>query len=127
MSYYKLNLTGKEELVYIPEGSPEGSSVGMVAATAAEVSAHLASQAESAKPKEVTMRQARLALLATGLLSSVDSAVAAITGTAGDAARIEWEYSNSLSRTQPLVGQLAAGLGLAEAQIDALFLTASTL
>jgi hypothetical protein len=107
------------------------AGVTLLPDTDANVVALLAAQAaaatEAAKPKEVTMRQARLALLGAGLLPTVELAIAAMTGTAGDAARIEWEYSNSLKRSQPLVTQLAAGLGLTVGQLDALFLTASTL
>jgi hypothetical protein len=110
---------------------PEARRPVFLAETDPAVVAYLAAQSaadtEAAKPKEVTMRQARLALLGAGLLPTVELAIAAMTGTAGDAARIEWEYSNSLKRSQPLVTQLAAGLGLTVGQLDALFLTASTL
>jgi hypothetical protein len=50
-----------------------------------------------------------------------------MTGTAGDAARIEWDYSSSVKRTQPLVLQMGAALGLTSAQLDQLFITAATL
>lgn len=69
----------------------------------------------------VTMRQARLALHRTGMLSQVDAAIT-------DAeARIEWEYAQTVERNSPLVTHLAAGLGLTEGQIDDLFALASTL
>jgi hypothetical protein len=113
------------------EALPEERRPVLYSDTSTEVLAFIAARdaaaAEAAKPKEVTMRQARLALLGAGLLPTVELAIAAMTGTAGDAARIEWEYSNSLKRSQPLVTQLAAGLGLTVGQLDALFLTASTL
>lgn len=89
------------------------------------VVAYLAAQANALKPKEVTMRQARLALLETGKLAAVTAAIAGIPGVAGDAARIEWEYSSVLKRSQPLVGAMAQVLGLSIAQLDALFLSAS--
>ena len=78
-------------------------------------------------PQEVTMRQARLALLGAGNLSAVNAAIAGMTGTAGDAARIEWDYSSSVKRTQPLVLQMGAALGLTKAQLDQLFITAAAL
>lgn len=71
----------------------------------------------------VTMRQARLALLGAGLLDAIDAAVIA----AGPAARIEWEYAQTVDRDWPLVVRLATGLGLNEAQIDALFAAAARL
>ena len=80
-----------------------------------------------ATPTVVTMRQARLALLNAGLLTSVSNDIAAMTGTAGDAARIEWEFSPTLKRDHPLVASLSASLGLTSAQLDALFTAAAAL
>jgi hypothetical protein len=77
--------------------------------------------------QRVSMRQARLALLQFGKLDAVTAAIAAMTGAAGDAARIEWEFATEVQRTSPLIAQLAAGLGLASADLDALFTTAVTL
>jgi phosphoribosylamine-glycine ligase len=84
-------------------------------------------QAEAMKPKEVTMRQARLALLQAGLLDKVTAAIAGMPSPQKQAAEIEWEYSNSLKRSQPLVVQLGAALGLDAAALDLLFSTASKL
>ena len=78
-------------------------------------------------PQAVTMRQARLALLGAGLLSSVNTAVASMTGEQGDAARIEWEFSSEVRRTQPLVLAMGPILGLTDAQLDALFVAAAAL
>ena len=75
----------------------------------------------------VTMRQARLALLGAGLLATVNSAIAAMPGTAGEAARITWEFSSEVKRNQPLVSALGGVLGLTTAQLDALFVTASNI
>ena len=73
-----------------------------------------------AVPQTVTMRQARLALLAAGLLDTVDAAVA----SRGAAAKIEWEYATDVDRDWPLVVQLGTVLSL---DIDALFLAAAEL
>jgi len=73
------------------------------------------------------MRQARLALLNAGLLSSVDAAIDAMSEPSRSAARIEWEYSNELQRENALVLALAPALGLTSEQVDALFIAASTL
>lgn len=78
-------------------------------------------------PSIVTMRQARLALLKGGLLAQVNTAVANMPGTAGDTARIEWEFSSTVERHWPLVQALGAALGLTEAQLDDLFRLAATL
>lgn len=75
------------------------------------------------KVKSVTMRQARLALLNTGLLDAVNSAI-----TSGDDVhKIEWEFAATIDRNSPLVISLSSGLGLTEDQVDSLFLEASRL
>lgn len=78
-------------------------------------------------PSVVTMRQARLALLDAGLLPDVNATVAAMAGTAGDAARIDWEFAATVDRSSPLVASMAAALALTEAQLDALFIAAAGL
>lgn len=78
-------------------------------------------------PQIVSMRQARLALLGAGLLANVNAAVAGMTGAAGDAARIEWEYAQEVRRDSALVASLVAGLGLTDTQLDALFVAGAAL
>lgn len=80
------------------------------------------------KITEVTMRQARLALLGAGLLDDVTAALNAIeNANAKAAALIEWEFSNTVKRDGVLVQQLAPTLGLTESQLDSLFAQAATL
>lgn len=74
-------------------------------------------------PQTVTMRQARLALLGAGLLDAVNASI----GELGQAAQIEWEYATEVHRQSPLVAGLTAALGLTDAQLDQLFVTASGL
>ena len=79
-------------------------------------------------PAVVTARQARLALRAAGLLDSVEAAIDAIPdATARAVARITWDHSQEVQRTNPLVVQLGAALGLTTAQVDALFVQAGSL
>lgn len=78
-------------------------------------------------PGAVSMRQARLALLKAGLLSQVNTAIAAMPGADGDTARIEWEFSGTVERHRPLVLSLIAVLGLTDAQLDDLFRQAAKL
>jgi hypothetical protein len=75
----------------------------------------------------VSMRQARLALHQSGLLSSVDSAIAALPEADCAVAQIEWEYATEVQRDYSWVIALGAQLGLTEAQIDDLFTVARTL
>jgi hypothetical protein len=76
----------------------------------------------------LTMRQARLMLLQVGLLDLVDAQIDSIPD-AGQraAARITWEYSSEVLRTDALVSSLGATLNLTEEQIDAMFIAASAL
>lgn len=83
--------------------------------------------APAAVPAAVTMRQARLALLGAGLLSSIDAAIAALPSPQKEAAAIEWEYSQEVQRHNGFVSLLAPALGMTDAQTDALFLQAKTL
>lgn len=80
-----------------------------------------------AVPDAVTMRQARLALLGAGLLTQVQTAIDALSEPQKTAAKISWEYSAHVQRHNGLVPQMAAALGLSEAQIDALFISAAAL
>lgn len=80
------------------------------------------------KVTRVTMRQARLALLGAGLLDDIEAALAAIPDAAQRrAAQIEWEYSSEVQRDRAWVQQVAAGLGLSDEQLDALFEQAAAL
>jgi hypothetical protein len=74
-------------------------------------------------PTSVSQRQARLALLGAGLLDQVETIVTA----AGGAAKITWDWATEITRHDPMVSTLGPALGLSDAQIDALFVTASTL
>lgn len=81
----------------------------------------------SSVPYAVTMRQARLALAGAGLIATIDAAIASLPEPQKTAAQIEWEYSNEVQRANGLVSQLGPTLGLAEDQLDALFIAAATL
>lgn len=74
-------------------------------------------------PQVVTPRQARLALLAAGLLDDVNAAIAA----AGTQAQIDWDYALEIRRDNALIASMAGGLGLTSAQIDDLFRAAAAL
>lgn len=77
-----------------------------------------------AVPASVTMRQARLALLAAGKLDDVQTAIDALPEPTRSVARIEWEYSQAVERDRELVVVLGSALGLDAAALDALFIDA---
>lgn len=78
-------------------------------------------------PQEVTMRQARLALLAVGKLVAVNAAINALPDPQKTAAIIEWEYSSTVRRDSQFVALLGPALGLDAAGLDALFIAAAKL
>jgi hypothetical protein len=78
-------------------------------------------------PQEVTMRQARLALLGINKLEHVAPTIESLNGADRDIARIEWEFSSTVVRGRPLVTMLGQALGLDEDALDQLFITAAEL
>lgn len=78
-------------------------------------------------PQQVSMRQARLALLQNGLLTQVESSIALMASPQKEAAQIEWEYAMAVERDNQLFASLATQLGLTETDLDNLFNLASTL
>ena len=78
-------------------------------------------------PASVTMRQARLALLAHGLLGNVAAAINSLPEPAKSQAQIEWEYSNAMERGNTFVATLGTALGLNSSALDALFIDAAHL
>lgn len=78
-------------------------------------------------PASVSMRQARLALLQAGKLSSVDAAIASLDDPQKSEAQIEWQYAGTVERNSSLVATLGAALGFSAEDLDNLFITASAL
>lgn len=78
-------------------------------------------------PSIVTMRQARLALLARGLLGSVTTAINSLPSPSKEAATIEWEYATEVHKDKALVQTLVPLLGLTQSDLDDIFQEASVL
>lgn len=74
-------------------------------------------------PAQVSQRQIRQALTATGLRAGVEAAVAAGSQDLKD----WWEYANPVERQHPMVIGMAAGLGVTDQQLDDLFILAGSL
>ena len=80
----------------------------------------------AAIPQSVTMRQARLALLAVGKLDTINTVIAGIEPAAQrQAIQIEWEYAQTVDRDSPWVAGLAPALALSDADLDSLFVFAA--
>ncbi len=111
--------------------APDDAVIGvpgvLAAVTQGEYEAARRAEYEATIPKSVTMRQARLALLAAGRLDEVSAAIASMPEPARSAAQIEWEYAQAVQRSSPLVTGLCAALGMAPEEMDALFVEAENL
>jgi hypothetical protein len=78
-------------------------------------------------PQTVTMRQARLALLAAGKYAGVDAAIDSLATPQREAARIEWDYARDVERNSPIVSLMGVALELDDDALDALFVAAAAL
>ena len=78
-------------------------------------------------PQEVTMRQARLALLGAGILDAAQAVIDALPMPARRKAQIEWEYALSVRRDHPLIAQMIAQGLATEVEVDGLFVAAAGL
>ena len=82
----------------------------------------VAKHKEAIKPKVITMRQARLQLLAAGLLDDVENMLAA-----DRAMSIWWEYSTELDMYHNMTKAMTDQLGMTQEQVDVMFKEASKL
>lgn len=79
-------------------------------------------------PQKVTARQAHQALILAGLYANVQPAISSITDPVErQLAQVEWDRSNDFERTRPLLIQLGYAIGLDDAGLDQLFVTAAGL
>lgn len=80
-------------------------------------------QRQAAVPRQVEMRQVRLALHQAGHLETVEASIAGMDKKA----QIEWEFALTVLHQSPLVSLLATVLNITELQVDELFTIAATL
>lgn len=79
-------------------------------------------------PQSVTPRQIRMALVLSGVsISQIDDALATMAEPEKSLAVIEWEYSTTFVRTNPLVAAVATMLEWTSGQLDALWALAYSL
>jgi len=93
-------------------------------ATTAEVDTYNLLKIEDAKPKVVTMRQARAALIQGGKFTLVNEA---ILNSGDDLLINEWEYSMTVQRDWTSLIALTEQLNMTSSDLDDLFLVASKL
>lgn len=78
-------------------------------------------------PASVTMRQARLALLAAEKLGMVDVAITSLPSPQREAAQIDWEFAATVDRASPTTMLLAQALSMTDDELDQLFMLAASL
>lgn len=79
-------------------------------------------------PQEVTRRQARQALILSGKFGLVQPAIDSILDVTQRALmQSEWDDSQTFQRQRPSLIQMAAAIGLTDADLDALFVQAAAL
>lgn len=74
-------------------------------------------------PITISMRQARLQLLAMNLLDAVNAQI----NTLSQSAQIEWEFSSEIRRDNPLVAQLQSSLAMTDNDMNQFFYEAANL
>ena len=126
MIYFK-NANG-DVFAYETKGERDQyGAVDLVAMTQEEIEAHINPVQPVVVPYLVTMRQARLALHAAGLLSQVEAAIEALPEPNRTVVRIEWDYASEVHRASEFVTLLGAALELDKQSLDDLFLKAREL
>lgn len=126
MKYYK-HPSGQVFAYETKADRDKFGAIELIEMTAAEINAHINPPVVAPVPSIVTMRQARLALLADGKLAAVETAINALPEPQRSAARIEWDYSSEVHRDRAFVQTLGAALGLDSDALDALFTQAAAL
>lgn len=78
-------------------------------------------------PAFIPMRNARLSLLHFGYLASAQAIIDALGGVEGDAARINWEFAQTVRRDSPLFELLRVELNLENQEVDEMFIYAESI
>ncbi|MFZ6773022.1 hypothetical protein ACO0LB_09950 [Undibacterium sp. SXout7W] len=79
-------------------------------------------------PEAIAMWQARTVLIEAGLLDDVNTFLANIPDeVARKKAQAKWEFSNTVRRDDSLLSAVVASMGITNAQLDSLFITAAAL
>jgi hypothetical protein len=107
---------------------PKESRPVFLAESSKEVKAYFAAQAQAAKPKAVTARQAHEALIRKGLADNIRNAIAGIPDPVEQAVADNWfNRSNSFERDNETLKSISSAIGLTAGDVDNLFAYAATL
>jgi hypothetical protein len=107
---------------------PKESRPVFLAESSKEVKAYFAAQAQAAKPKVVTARQAHEALIRKGLADNIRNAIAGIPDPVEQAVADNWfNRSNSFERDNETLKSISKAIGLTAGDVDNVFAYAATL
>jgi predicted transcriptional regulator len=129
-TYYTKSDAGAVESISMTDAVFESvkSKYKFLAESSKEVKAFLAAQAEAAKPKAVTARQAHEALIRKGLADNIRNAIAGIPDPVEQAVADNWfNRSNSFERDNETLKSISSAIGLTAGDVDNLFAYAATL
>jgi len=124
-TYQYINPENTVVAVFDDDGISRSSCLASILPEDTEIAAYVAPPTPI--PTVISMRQARLALLARGKLDDVEAAINAQEEPLKSVVRIEWDYATEVDRNWPTLIALAPALGLTEADLDALFVEGSAL
>lgn len=97
------------------------------ACTAAEQAAIDASRVVSPVPARVSRKAARLALAQAGKFHLVQPAINSMPEPQRTIVQIEWDDSTTFERASSTVALIGTAIGASSSELDALFVTASTI
>ena len=103
------------------------AALEQVASLQEQLAAFLPGTSSNGVPEWVYASQAYKALILAGLMPAVKAGLAAMPGVEGELARADFEKSARFYRTNPTLAALGPALGMTDAQLDQLFITAATL
>lgn len=128
MIKYIINLENSKIEFASEEAALQYKSEHAIGADIVVVDDTLAVTVKPVQYKDLTPRQMRQILILNGIqLSSVDALLDALPEPQKSLAKVEWEYSVAVKKDNPLINQMAAGLGLTAEQVNAMWKAAENL
>jgi len=127
--WQEVNVTSTYDATYVLDGN-ETFNVNVITklvevtkGVRLKTEEELLAEFKATVPQIISMRQARLALIQSGLYDAINTAIK----TMSPDIQVEWEYATEVKRSYGLILGLAEELGLTERELDELFVLGATL